>query len=179
MFREGAVLRVFAMTTLLACGQLAPNDDGGLDSSAEGSSVDASDSGDGSDTSTDHVDGDIKDAAKSDAPHLQNKCGAPADCEAGSVCCTQLTFDNDNDKCLLDTLSGKCAPAATCPTTLQPFCGGAETVRECDLNSDCAEAEFPVCCTFMFDTTFTNYQTAFRLCTSQAAATSADASCGP
>jgi hypothetical protein len=162
-----------------ACGQLAGDDDGGADASdaseldASGDALaDASDAGDGGDA--------LVDVVESDVHHIQAKCADPSQCDASApVCCTTLTFDTDGDKCLLDSLNAACGSDESCPTSFQPFCGGNEIVRQCNDQADCTEPAAPECCTFYFDTTFTQQPTGLRICTSQFAAESADASCGP
>ena len=184
-----AVAFVLALAIFLpcaACGQIADSDDGSVDASSDvpndstappdaatdaTNGVDAGDAGGDADADAEIGDG---------APHIQSKCADPTNCDSGApVCCAKLTFDNSDQKCLLDTLNGYCSSASGCPTSVQPFCGGDELVRQCDDDTDCVEQGYPKCCTFYFDTTFTQSQTGLRVCTNQQAAEAADADCSP
>jgi hypothetical protein len=162
---------------LCACGALTALDDGGTDAmpgmqdAGSDALVDALDSG---------SDAGAIDEFKSDVPAIHSKCAESEDCDASdAVCCTTLKFDTSNGRCLFSSLSGACAPLSTCPTSFQPFCGGDEVVHQCDQNANCVEPDYPVCCTFWFDTTWGPGQEGLTICTSQAAANAADASCVP
>jgi hypothetical protein len=101
-------------------------------------------------------------------------CAEADQCEAGApTCCGTLDF---RPNCSLRKLTASCAPEQACLTTLQPFCGGTETVRLCATTAECTEPGFNRCCTF--DIHDPNGQT-LVMCASQAMANASDASCVP
>jgi hypothetical protein len=178
---KAIAITVTVLACVSACGLFAPDasDDTATDAQVDVTHSDGpadaaiKDSSDQSDASEDET--SISEAGP---PHLHESCTENSQCDGG-ICCTTLTFETSNEQCLLDSIDMACATAPNCETAFQPFCGGDEIVRQCDYNVDCTESSYPVCCTFYFNTDFTTYQTGLRICASQFAADSADASCGP
>ncbi len=152
---------------LLACGGEAAGDgDGGDDATADAPLADGG-RGDGGDSGADAPADAGDESATAISLHL--KCAEGDQCEGG-VCCATLAFGGD---CVLDEISPACTPSSGCPTTLQPFCGGDETVQLCDSNADCTEPGYDRCCTFQI----TGHASSLTLCASQQMVQSADASC--
>lgn len=156
---------------IVACGGTTELVDGGT-ASPDGSGGDAT-----LDSSLDalaDVTVDVGDGGppKSDArppPTVQLKCADESQCDGGGVCCATLTF---LPQCELSKITSECKAPSSCPTILQPFCKGAETVRLCESNATCTEPGADHCCTFDF-----NGKQSLVMCSSLSAAASAGASC--
>jgi hypothetical protein len=125
------------------------------------------------DTSVDVVDasdGGVE--AGSDAPppfSIPLKCADETQCDAGGVCCATLTF---KPGCVIQEIASACKPPSSCPTALQPFCKGTETVRMCVSNAACTEPGADHCCTFDINGAYS-----LVMCASLSSAASAGATC--
>ncbi|HSQ64158.1 MAG TPA: hypothetical protein VLM85_13120, partial [Polyangiaceae bacterium] len=161
----------------IACGDMLVATDGGLDPGPADAPTNGSTDAPVFDAIGDTMlDGD--DAGDSSGLQIAVRCGTKQDCTDDAstpICCATLSLASS---CALQKISATCASPASCPTTLQPFCGGDEVVRLCESNATCTEPSFDKCCTFPFQAAQGGAYS-LVMCASQQMANAADASCLP
>ncbi len=155
--RKTYLLFLFAPAGLVwACGGSGDDNltgDGGNDATTnDGSPQNDSATNDGASNDSaanDASDGSVINDAGTDVK-LELDCLAPSDCDAGDVCCGDLTLTGTQQNCKISSATTSCKTSQACPTNVtgQVTCTGTDQVRLCTQNTDCTEVNNNKCCTF-------------------------------